>query len=149
MGEKLLGDELILYIERGAAGSGNFDPVALATSSTLGMSVAELEAITKGAGGNRESEAGTFSWNISFDSLASWQSTAATDSFDTPTLIDLLIAKTTLTIRWGINTGTGNVYYSGTGILVNGSVATPAGQYATGSWTFNGSGALTKATVTA
>lgn len=138
---KILGDSLTVRVNI----SNTQTPVAFATSATLNVTAALLEAIVKGGNGWREVEAGSRSWSISSDSLTSW--TAETGFADTPTILDLCIARTEVAVEMGQATGTsGNVYYTGDTYITASNIAAGAGAYSTDSFTFEGNGPLTKVT---
>lgn len=114
-------------------------PIAVSgqRDATLNMEMAELETTTKESDGNKESEAGEFSWTVECERLLS--EVGGADALETAFLSR---QKVMLEIE-NIITGAG---YKGSAIITSISLEAPYQDAVTSSVSFVGSGPLTKLT---
>lgn len=131
-----------IVVKFGAAGSEV--AVYCATTATLNLATATVAASCKDGGSWAQNLEGTKSWDISVDGL--YQVITAAGFVD---LADLLITgPNDVTIIFGQDGTTGEIYWSGKAVLTACSLTAPDGEIATWSATFTGNGPLAKTIVT-
>lgn len=115
-------------------------PIALSgqRDATLNMEMAELETTTKESEGNKEVEAGEFSWNLDCDRLIS-DIGSQTDAIETAFFAREKVILEILHIA----TGKG---YKGAALITSLSIEAPYQDAVTSSVSFIGSGPLTQIT---
>ena len=130
-----------LVIKIGTPGSGV--PIMKATTASLELSVDMPDATTKDSQGWAEFFAGVRSFTLSTDGLIDYATSA---SVETDELVNMLITRSAVGIEFGTST-TGDMKLTGmayvSSISQTADMESPSGF----SVTFQGTGALTKATV--
>lgn len=120
------------------------NPIVRATTASLEISVDMPDATTKDSAGWAEFFAGVRSWTLSSDGLVNYAN--VTNGVETDELVGMLIARTAVTVEFATST-TGDMKLSGsafvTSISQTADMESPSGY----SVTFQGTGALTQATV--
>lgn len=146
------GTDLCLFITSGATKR----CIALATSCKISTSMATKQISSKDSTGNwEEFIPGRLSWTIDSDNLFTQDAALSAQTYDT--LSDAWIARTLLTVTIGQVTtssmgyvqtlGTSNKALSGTVYITKLDLNAPNDDSATFSVSFQGTGALTHATV--
>lgn len=119
------------------------NPILKATTASLEMSVDMPDATTKDSAGWAEFFAGVRSWTLSSDGLIDY---ASSGSVETDELVTLLINRTAVAVEFATSTA-GDMKLSGnafiTSISQTADMESPSGF----SVSFQGTGALTQATV--
>lgn len=121
----------------------NGNPIMKATTASIEMSVDMPDATTKDSAGWAEFFAGVRSWTMSTDGLIDYASSA---SVETDELVQMLIDRNALAVTFSTSTAgdmllSGNAYI--TSISQTADMESPSGF----SVSFQGTGALTRATV--
>jgi len=115
--------------------------IAMATSGSLSINQALRTSINKDDGGWEKSFGGARSWNMSGDSEFAFDST-----YGPSQLADAIIAGTKLTLKFSTEV-VGDIKFSGEAYIETFEISGGAEENATYSYSFKGTGAITKATV--
>jgi predicted secreted protein len=118
--------------------------IACTTDATISMSREVIEATCKDNGGARQVLGGSLSWTMTAAGL--WKFDAGYGIED---LVDAILADTTLTARWSMESSTiGDFYLEGSVKVTSVEASSPVNGAATWSVTFEGSGLPTKVITT-
>jgi len=118
--------------------------IACTTDATISLSREVIEATCKDNGGARQVLGGSLSWTMTAAGL--WKFDAAYGIED---LVDAILADTTLTARWSMESSTiGDFYLEGSVKVTSVEASSPVNGAATWSVTFEGSGLPTKVITT-
>lgn len=118
-------------------------PILKATTASLEMSVDMPDATTKDSQGWAEFFAGVRSWTLSSDGLIDY---ASSGSVETDELVNMLITRSTVNVEFSTSTS-GDMKLSGTAYVSSISQTADMESPSGFSVSFQGTGALTQATV--
>lgn len=129
------GDNLILSIHNGST----YDPIGCLTSNSMSFSVNAIEAQTKCDAGQIKREAGSTSYEVSFDAIYIATEAGKTD-YDA--LLQFVNQANGSNVTWKLSTGQSSpTDYFGEGVFSELTLDAPTGdEYATFSGTISGSG---------
>lgn len=122
--------------------------VGASTGCSLDMSMDVIDVTSKDSGGKREILPGTSSWTMSGDFMDS----VAGSNYEFADFQGLVDARTLVAVRIdnpSLSGGAGAAdYYTGQGYITSVNLTSPMEDVATGSFTIEGTGTLTKASHT-
>lgn len=136
----------LIVLSSSATSSGTRTPYAFGENCSLEISDALFETTNKQSDSWSEFDRGRRSWTISADGIAAWG--AVTGSQSTIDVLDTFIAGTDVFIAFGENTNaSGEVYYSGQARIQSISANATSDDAVRYSLSLQGTGPLTKTTV--
>lgn len=130
---KINGTKLLVYVGSTA--------ITHATKHTLELNMDTRDATTKDSAGWTETLEGKRNWTISGEAMFAFDATYGHDE-----LTALIINRTSVTLKFSTEVS-GDTYFTGTGWLKSCSADASNEETTTYSFSFEGTGALTKSTV--
>ena len=118
------------------------DVIAHATSHSLSITHDARDATTKDSSGWTDRLEGLRSWEISGEGLVAFDGTVDIDDIFT----SYIVTRTAVTVKFSTEVS-GDVYWTGSAYLTGIDLDSPVEDNVSYSYTFSGTGALTKATV--